>query len=140
MFQQPEVVAMKVTLTVSEGRPYTVVVDSPKFVIGRHADCDLQLKNPLVSRHHCVLTRRDGRIDVADLASRNGTGLNSQVLIGQRQLHHGDRLWIGATLIEIGIREDREVAGDIGESCPTMRSSCPVECSHRDGKLSHSGG
>lgn len=114
---------MKVTLTVSEGRSYTVAVDSPKFVIGRAADCDLRLRNPLVSRHHCVLTRREGCLYVDDLESRNGTGLNNQMLVGQRQLHHGDRLWIAVTLIEIAIQEDQKVAGGIAGTCLSRASA-----------------
>lgn len=98
---------MEVTLKITDGWPRTVDVDSPEFIIGRGEDCDLQLKSPLVSRHHCALTLKDGCLYVRDLESRSGTGLNDQVVVGQRQLHHGDWLWVAATPIEIGIRGDR---------------------------------
>ena len=101
---------MKVTLTIPEGRKRTVPVASPEFVIGRAADCDLQLKSPLVSRRHCELTIQDGRIYVRDLQSSNGTGVNNQIVMGERPLHNGDRLWVAATPIEVRILEsDRTV-------------------------------
>lgn len=103
-------VKMEVTLKITDEWPRTVAVDLPEFVIGRDEDCDLQIKSPLVSRHHCALVMQDGRLYVRDLQSRNGTGLNNQVLVGQRQLHDGDRLWVAATPIEVWIRGDRSVA------------------------------
>jgi len=98
---------MKVTLTVGESRPRTVVVDSLEFLIGRAEDCDLKLHNPLVSRHHCALTIQDGRLYVRDLQSVNGTGVNNQILIGQRPLRDGDNLWVAATPIEVRIQNGR---------------------------------
>lgn len=98
---------MKVTLMVSEGRPRTVVVDSSEFVIGRAADCDLQLENPMVSRHHCLLTIQDGHLFVRDLKSSNGTGVNNQAIVGERLLRDGDHLWVAATPIDVRIHGDR---------------------------------
>ena len=103
---------MKATLTVCEGRPRTVILDSPEFLIGRAADCDLKLQNPLVSRHHCALTIQDGHIYVRDLQSINGTGVNNQVLVGELPLRDGDRLWVAATLIEVSIQNDRAAWAD----------------------------
>jgi pSer/pThr/pTyr-binding forkhead associated (FHA) protein len=60
---------MKVTLTISEGSRRAVVVDSPEFLIGRAADCDPRLRNPWISRHHCLLTIQDGQVFVRDLRS-----------------------------------------------------------------------
>lgn len=98
---------MKITLTVSEGRPRAVVVESSEFLIGRAADCDLKLENPMVSRHHCVLTIQDGDLFVRDLKSSNGTGVNNQVIVGERLLHDGDHLWVAATPIDVRIQSDR---------------------------------
>lgn len=104
---------MNVTLKVSENRPHTMVADLPEraeFLIGRAEDCDLRLASPLVSRHHCMLTAQDGRIFLRDLESSNGTALNSRILVGRRQLHDGDELWVAATPIEIHIQRERSIA------------------------------
>ncbi len=96
---------MEVLLRVCEANPRIVSVDRPEFVIGRAEDCDLTLTNPLVSRHHCVLTVRDGGVYVRDLESSNGTGLNNRLLRSPAPLHEGDTLWVAVTPIEIHIRQ-----------------------------------
>lgn len=117
---------MKVTLTVLEHRPRTVAVDSPNFVIGRAADCDLRLTSPLVSRHHCMLSKEDDRVYVRDLQSSNGTGLNNRAIEGQRPLHNGDKLWVAATPIRIVIREDRRMTAIVDEVFRTLWPSRKV--------------
>jgi pSer/pThr/pTyr-binding forkhead associated (FHA) protein len=99
---------MKVTLTVSEGSPRAVVVDSTEFLIGRAVDCDLRLRNPWISRHHCLLTIQNDQVFVRDLRSINGTAVNNQILVGERPLRDGDDLWVAATPIKVRIHSDRD--------------------------------
>jgi pSer/pThr/pTyr-binding forkhead associated (FHA) protein len=49
-----------------------------------------------MSRRHCSLTSRDGRVYLADLGSSNGTYLR---LRGERELRPGDLLRIGDQLL-----------------------------------------
>src|SRR5262249_46340601 len=58
--------------------------------------CDYRVNDSLVSRHHCTLTERDGRIWVEDLGSTNGTRLNGQPLEEPLPLDDGDRLEVGS--------------------------------------------
>ena len=44
-----------------------------EFKIGRDADCDIRLDDPLISRHHAGVSRRDDLWWVRDFGSRNGT-------------------------------------------------------------------
>jgi DNA-binding NtrC family response regulator len=53
--------------------PRAVVVDSGYVRIGSHASNDLVLKDPLVSRFHCELTRGHSGWRVVDSGSLNGT-------------------------------------------------------------------
>jgi CheY-like chemotaxis protein len=69
-----------------------LVVSSFPCVLGRGADCGQRLADPLVSRRHCELSLRDGRVWVEDLGSRNGTAVNGEPLEGARPLADGDRL------------------------------------------------
>ena len=48
------------------------------FRIGRDADCDVRLDDPLISRHHAEVTRRDDLWWVRDLGSRNGTRVDGE--------------------------------------------------------------
>ncbi|MFK7769821.1 MAG: SpoIIE family protein phosphatase [Mariniblastus sp.] len=49
-------------------------------VIGRHPDCDIQIDDGSVSRHHAQVTYDGGQYYVQDLNSRNGTYLNNNAI------------------------------------------------------------
>jgi pSer/pThr/pTyr-binding forkhead associated (FHA) protein len=71
------------------------------FVIGRGRDCDLRLFDPALSRRHCVLELRDGRLTVEDLDTRNGTEVNGGRITGPRPLADGDLLWVGGEVFTV---------------------------------------
>lgn len=64
-------------------------------VIGRSREATLTLPHPLVSRRHCELFERDGRLMVRDLGSRNGTFVAHQ-RVTEAELPSGALLTIGA--------------------------------------------
>lgn len=72
-------------------------IDLPpgEFVIGRAANCQLSLDDPLVSRTHATLTITPDTVVLADLGSRNGVRVNSDRVDGKRSLSHGDQISIG---------------------------------------------
>ena len=74
------------------GGQAVVVVSSFPCVLGRGTDCAHRLADPLVSRRHCELSLRGGRVWAEDLGSRNGTSVNGEPLRGARPLADGDRL------------------------------------------------
>jgi predicted component of type VI protein secretion system len=76
-----------------------------ELVIGRDPG-GLVLDDPEVSRRHArVFCESSGRLSVEDLGSRNGTHVNGERVSGPRALAIGDRIAIGATVLQ--------VAGDI---------------------------
>jgi len=66
-----------------------------QFVVGRSADCQLSLDDPLVSRRHALLTVGAQGVAIEDLGSRNGVLVNGNKIEGQRRLADGDRITIG---------------------------------------------
>lgn len=80
-----------------------------KFLIGRGDSCQLRPKSDSISRKHCVILQKDGKVIVADLGSRNGTFLNEKKLEPERAkvMSSGDVLRVGQlefeVLIEHGI-------------------------------------
>jgi pSer/pThr/pTyr-binding forkhead associated (FHA) protein len=66
------------------------------FVIGRSADCQLSLDDPLVSRRHALLLVGDDDVFVEDAGSRNGVLVNGQRIGARTRLVEGDRVTIGA--------------------------------------------
>src|SRR3954464_14239506 len=67
-------------------------------VIGRSPECDLAVRDILLSRRHCMIERIGETWVVADLSSKNGTRVNSE-LITRQVLHDGDVIRIGRTRI-----------------------------------------
>jgi hypothetical protein len=80
------------------------VGDRP-FGIGRDADNDLVVADPLLSRHHARIVPRNGRLVLGDLASRNGTRVNGRLVL-EAVLGPGDRVELGGTIIEV-LRPER---------------------------------
>jgi hypothetical protein len=74
-----------------EGRP---------LGIGRGADNDLVVADPLLSRHHARIVPRNGRLVLSDLASRNGTRVNGRAVL-EAVLGAGDRVELGGTTIDV---------------------------------------
>jgi pSer/pThr/pTyr-binding forkhead associated (FHA) protein len=67
-----------------------------EFVIGRSAECQLALDDPLVSRKHALLTVRTDNVTVEDLGSRNGVRVNDSKIDGRVEVSHGDKITIGS--------------------------------------------
>jgi hypothetical protein len=93
-----------VTLTVN-GTKHEL--DKTQVVIGRSKDCDIQLADPNVSRHHAEVRQEGPAYWAIDLDSTNGMEVN-----GRRQkrvkLRQGDRIVLGST--ELVFRRDTEAA------------------------------
>jgi diguanylate cyclase (GGDEF)-like protein len=72
--------------------------DSDSFVIGRSALVEVHLDDPSISRQHCRIDVKDGRLSVEDLGSRNGTLVNG-VRVKSAILSDGDRVQIGSSTV-----------------------------------------
>lgn len=75
-------------------------LDGSQMAIGRAADADVVLADPLVSRHHARLAARGGRFVLTDLGSTNGTRVNGNP-VTEAVVGPGDRIEIGSTRLEI---------------------------------------
>jgi predicted component of type VI protein secretion system len=67
-----------------------------EFLIGRSAECQLALDDPLVSRKHAAIRVSKDGVTVEDLGSRNGVLVNGAKIEGQRAIGDDDRVTIGA--------------------------------------------
>jgi pSer/pThr/pTyr-binding forkhead associated (FHA) protein len=66
-----------------------------EIVLGRSADCSLQLPAASASRRHASVAWRDGAVVLRDLGSTNGTFLNGERVSSETPLHSGDKIRIG---------------------------------------------
>jgi predicted component of type VI protein secretion system len=94
---------MDLKLKVLQGKNagHEIAVSATKFFIGRAEDCHLRPGSDLISRHHCVLLVEEGYIGVRDFGSKNGTYVNEDRVIGERELKPGDRLTVGPLHFEV---------------------------------------
>ena len=73
-------------------------LDHERQLIGRADDCDLQIEDLNMSRHHAelVLEQAAGRLVLRDLGSTNGTWVNGKQ-VTQAELRDGQRFTLGTT-------------------------------------------
>jgi pSer/pThr/pTyr-binding forkhead associated (FHA) protein len=95
---------MKLSLVVlTEGKQRGKVLNIPlaQFLIGRDPQCHLRPASPMISKRHCALIQRDGKVFVRDFDSTNGTLVNDQPVKGEIELHHDDQLKVGPLLFAV---------------------------------------
>ncbi|HEX7451894.1 MAG TPA: FHA domain-containing protein [Polyangiaceae bacterium] len=107
---------MKHTLRYNE---HDIDLPEGEFVIGRAANCQLSLDDPLVSRNHATLNVTAEAVVVADLGSRNGVRVNGDRIEGKRALIHGDQISIGSQ--DMTVMSRREFGADTLIQAPTQR-------------------
>ncbi len=75
----------------------TISLLRPILLVGRHADCDVRIDLPQISRRHCCVALADDRVLIRDLGSRNGLRVNGR-LIDEARIYPGDEVAIGPLL------------------------------------------
>lgn len=84
-----------------EGRRPRSVRLSGSVEIGRVETCAIRLSDTYVSQVHARLYGRDGAWFVEDLGSTNGTFLNDRRVASPVEVHAGDVVRVGKTLLEL---------------------------------------
>ena len=99
---------LKVVTGGHEGK--LISVNHDKFLIGRSDECHLRPKSESISRRHCAIVRKEGRILLIDLKSRNGTEVNGKKLDPSKAkiLKNDDHIKVGKlefiAVIEAGVK------------------------------------
>jgi pSer/pThr/pTyr-binding forkhead associated (FHA) protein len=78
-----------------------IPVGAEELVFGRADDADFTIPDSEVSRHHAVVRRVEGRLEVEDLGSANGTFVDNARISGVSPLRHGDVMRVGTTSIDV---------------------------------------
>jgi pSer/pThr/pTyr-binding forkhead associated (FHA) protein len=73
-----------------DGEKVEFALDADTLVVGRE-DAAIAIDEPLVSRQHARIERRDGGWVLVDLGSTNLTRVNGDV-VRERELAHGDEV------------------------------------------------
>jgi hypothetical protein len=72
-----------------------------ELMIGRGDKCHIVLDDPYVSTVHARLFPKDTSTMVEDMGSTNGTYLNRKRISAPAEVHKGDRVKIGKTVLEV---------------------------------------
>ncbi len=84
-----------------QGEPFDHPFDGDSLVVGRASDSDLVIEDRFLSRRHSRIFRRDGRLMIEDLGSRNGTLLNGGPVREPVPLELGDVIKISGSVITV---------------------------------------
>ncbi|NDC53451.1 MAG: FHA domain-containing protein [Planctomycetia bacterium] len=105
------------TLLVIQGRDrgkrYDLAAHEGAVGIGRETGNVVQLDDNEVSRRHAEIRRVDGRVEVGDLKSSNGTYVNNR-RVDRAELSSGDQIQVGRTvLVYSKDHDDEQVVGQV---------------------------
>lgn len=104
---------MKVSLVVASGahQGKVITIAGQEFLIGRDPQCQLRPASQAVSKQHCGVLIRDGKVYLKDYGSTNGTVLNDTIVKGEvRQLANNDVVKIGPLDFTIRIEASAQSA------------------------------
>jgi Nif-specific regulatory protein len=95
-------------------------------VIGRGTDCHISIPDPISSREHAVIVRREDVWSIRDMKSRNGTSVNGQK-IDEARLADGNTVRIGGTEFQFCESEEPPTAkGDDPQIMQTIVQDLPI--------------
>jgi len=86
------------------------LVDRPLLTIGRGFESDIIINDTSISRRHAQIVRQVNGDYVQDLASRNGTKVNDELLKAPRLLSQGDIVCVGNIRLEYTLVSDAQTS------------------------------
>ncbi len=105
-------------------------------VIGRE-NCEIEVPDGEVSRRHASIAIRNGKVEIEDLGSRNGTFVNEHRVAGAQQLRTGDRVRVGETVLQL--ESAPRAASPEPETRPPAGVRPPVESPGGDARAAPKG-
>src|SRR5260370_978348 len=90
--------SMKLSLIVlTEGKSAgkAIPITLSQFLIGRDPQCNLRPASAMISKRHCAVLVKGGRVFVRDFGSTNGTFINNDRVQGEHEMKHDDILKVG---------------------------------------------
>ena len=91
-----------------------------KVLIGRGSGADVVIADTEVSTNHASVALVDGGVALEDHGSTNGTYVNGERVTGRRQLQPGDRIQLGATILELRAETPSERGETRGRQIPNL--------------------
>ncbi len=118
--QPPRLAGVQLVVTSSSdarfiGRVHALKGD--ELLLGRNADCGLQMQDPACSRHHAAIRRQGAGWVIEDLASTNGSWLDGRPLAKGRPaaLMPGATIRLGDTTLSFNHSDDTTLPDLVGQ-------------------------
>src|SRR5207302_5409181 len=108
-------------LTAGKMSGKSVEVKLSQFVIGRDPQCHLRPASPLISKRHCAILQRGGKVFLRDFGSTNGSFVNDKPVQGEVELSNDDRLKVGPLLFTVKM----EVTAPVNRPTPPPATRTP---------------
>jgi predicted component of type VI protein secretion system len=124
---------MKLSLYVLQGTAQgkTIPIGVPQFIIGRDPKCHLRPASPMISKRHCALLIREGKVYIRDFQSTNGSVVNGERVQIERELRDKDKLTLGPLAFEVRIQRPTPAPVDkptpLPESKPAPAKAATVD-------------
>ena len=100
----------RLLVTAGPSKNSTIPLPDGEATVGRDATNAVAVADPSVSRKHCLLRQEeDGRFQIRDLDSRNGTLVNG-LPVKEQWLRHGDEIAAGDSIFLFLIEEEDRAA------------------------------
>lgn len=99
---------MKVSLVVANGSHTgrAIPLTGPQFLIGRDPQCHLRPASQAISKLHCAVVIRDGKVYLKDYGSTNGTVVNDKIVQDTEvQIEDGATLRVGPLDFRVKIEQ-----------------------------------
>lgn len=117
---------MKLEITSGPDAGRTANISGDQFVLGREGNTNLVLRDAKASRRHASLrVLPDGRAELTDLGSRNGTFVNGQQVTGSIVLKGGEEIRIGDTTMR-AVAEQTQAAAPPPPPVPAQQPPPPI--------------
>jgi pSer/pThr/pTyr-binding forkhead associated (FHA) protein len=97
---------MKVSLVVmnpgkTEG--HAIPITLSQFIIGRDPQCNLRPASPVISKRHCAILVKNGKVTLRDFDSTNGTFIGENQVKGEVPLDNDNILKVGPLTFKVVI-------------------------------------
>lgn len=100
-------------------------LDGPA-VIGRSSECEISIRDVLLSRRHCQIEPEGRQWVIADLGSKNGTRIGPQAIVRQ-PLRDGDVIRLGRSIVRFYAGKFEPAAGGKPKPGTLQRPADPIE-------------
>src|SRR5438132_3304882 len=111
-----------VVLTAGKAAGQYVPITLSQFIIGRDAQCNLRPASAVISKRHCAILIKAGKVFVRDFDSTNGTFVNDKPVKGEAPLQHEDTLKVGPLAFRVVI----ETSTPVNKPTPTPPPKTPA--------------